>query len=116
MVDHPNDPARRDPDLRGGLSADYTEPEPTRVKTGATHERMPPKKKSRAGLWAGLLVAVVVGLLVSRMPFLAGSLNAGAPVDEVVTSSVPSEGDGVDTSSALPEPDELTPSTLPATE
>ena len=120
MAQHttPNDPARNDPSLRGGLSADYTEPDRAAAKTGATHERMPAKGTSWAKIGAGLLVAVVVGLLVTRMPFLAGSLNAGAPVDEVITGSVEADGGAgaVDTSSALPEPDELTPSTLPATQ
>ena len=145
MVDHPNvpgshDPVRNDPHLRGGKSPDYSEPETARAKAGATHERMPGKGSKWAKIGAGLLVVLVVGLLVSRMPFLAGSLNAGAPVDEVVTSSVdtevgdPVEGefllgdedmevrpaDGIgqddDASSVMPTPDMLTPSNPPATE
>ena len=111
-----HDPKNTDPNLRGGLSADYTDPEATHAKVGATHERMPAKTKSRAGMWVGLLAAVVVGLLITRMPFLAGSLNAGAPIDDMVTSSVGADGDEVDTSSALPEPDVITPSTVPVTE
>lgn len=118
----PHDAARNDPHLRGGLSPDYTDPEPASARSGATHERMPAKRKgggrSRAGLWVGLFAAVVVGLLVSRMPFLAGSLNAGAPVDEIATASVSEDGraDAVDVSSALPEPDAITPSDPPATD
>ena len=108
-----HDPAARDANLRGGLSADYSDPEASHDKVGATHERMPEKKRGKAGLWVGLLGLVVVGLLVSRMPFLAGSLNAGAPVDEVVTGSIEG-GDEVDTSSTLPTPNEITPSTVPA--
>ena len=109
-----HDPKNNDPNLRSGLSADYTEPETASDRTGLTHERMPAKtKKSRAGLWVGLLGLVVVGLLVSRMPFLAGSLNAGAPVDAAVTGSI-GDANEVDTSSALPTPNEITPSTVPA--
>ena len=113
-----HDPAARDANLRGGLSADYSDPEASHDKVGATHERMPEKKRGKAGLWVGLLGLVVVGLLVSRMPFLAGSLNAGAPVDEMATASVSEDGraDAVDVSSALPEPDAITPSDPPATD
>ena len=101
---------------RSALSADYSDPEPQDAQSGVTDRSLPRSGSRKAAIAAGVLAAVVVGFLVSRMPFLSGSLNAGAPVDEMVTGSVSGGEDAsrVDTSSAMPTPDELTPSTVPA--
>lgn len=105
----PDDPVRNDPHLRGGLSADYAEP----GAPSAPDRRLAPKSRSR--LWPGLFGALVVGLLVMGMLSMTGLFNAGAPIDETVTSSVYADGD-TDVSSALPDAELTTPSTLPATE
>ena len=111
---------------RTSLSADYTDPEPGSAQKGVTNKSMPRSGSKKAAMWVGIFGAVVVALLVSRMPFLAGSLNAGAPVDEIATGSVeplpaddpylPDDGIGEDgdASSAMPTPNRLTPSTVPA--
>ena len=105
----PDDPARNDPHLRGGLSADYVEP----GAATAPDRRLEPKSRSR--LWPAMFGALVVGLLVMGMLSMTGLLNAGAPVDETVTSSVAADG-GAEVSSTLPGDELTTPSTLPATE
>lgn len=110
---------------RSSLSADYSDPEPESERHGVTDRKLPKSGSKKAAMWAGILVAVVVALLVSRMPFLAGSLNAGAPIDDMATSSVeplPDDdplavndaiGSDDDASSSMPTPNELTPSTVP---
>ena len=98
----------------GGISPDYTDPEARSARTGATHEALPSKGSSRTKWIVTGFVVLVLGLLVSRAPFLAGSLNAGVPLDETETALVRGADDGVDTSSALPTPDELTPARAPA--
>lgn len=95
---------------RSALSPDYRDPEPESRQSGVTDSKMPRSGTRKAGIAVGILAAVVVALLVSRMPFLAGSLNAGAPVDEMVTGSVEND---VDVSSSMPTPNEITPSTAP---
>ena len=133
-VGKPRSPHRKDatmanPDRysrRSSLSADYTDPERESAQSGVTNKSLPRSGTKRAAMWVGILGAIVVALLVSRMPFLAGSLNAGAPVDEIATGSVqplPSDdpflpddaiGEDGDASSAMPTPNRLTPSTVPA--
>ena len=98
---------------RSGLSADYADPEPESAQSGVTNRTLPRSGSRKAAIAVGVLAAVVVGLLVSRMPFLSGSLNAGAPVDEVVTGSVEAVDPASDASSSMPTPDQLTPSTPP---
>ena len=110
---------------RSSLSADYTDPEARSERSGVSHRDLPRAGSRKAAIAVGVLAAVVVGLLVTRMPFLAGSLNAGAPVDEMVTGSVeplPSDdaflpddtiGNDDDASSAMPTPNRLTPATVP---
>ena len=107
MADRPNRYSRR-----SALSPDYTDPEAESQQSGVTNRDLPRSGSRKAGIAVCILAAVVVALLVSRMPFLAGSLNAGAPVDDMVTGSVESD---VDVSSSMPTPDEITPSTVPAT-
>lgn len=114
MADRPSRYSRR-----SALSPDYTDPEAQSERTGATSRDIPKKGTNKAAIAVGVLAAVVVALLVSRMPFLAGSLNAGAPVDEMVTGSVETmERDAIgsddDASSSMPTPNRLTPSTVPA--
>ena len=115
---------------RSALSPDYRDPEPEDAQKGMTNRNIPRAGSRKAAIAVGVLAAVVVALLVSRMPFLAGSLNAGAPVDGMVTGSVEAvdtgmeNGDGVrpadaigeddDASSAMPTPNRLTPSTVPS--
>ena len=108
MADRPNRYSRR-----SALSPDYRDPEPEDEQSGATNRNIPKKGTNKAAIAVGVFAAVVVALLVSRMPFLAGSLNAGAPVDEMVTGSVEND---VDVSSSMPTPDRITPSTAPRTE
>lgn len=120
-------------------SADYDDPEPESAQSGVTDRNIPKSGSRKAAIAVGVLVAVVVALLVSRMPFLAGSLNAGAPVGEIAEESVsPIKDGGLDTavgaaerdparedvtdligedggaSSSLPTPNRVTPSTVPA--
>ena len=119
MADRPTRYSRR-----SALSPDYTDPEAQSAQSGVTDRNIPRKGSRKAAIAVGLLAAVVVGFLVTRMPFLAGSLNAGAPVDDMVTGSVETVEDGrveaigggsdVDVSSSMPTPNELTPSTVPA--
>ena len=111
MVDRPNRYSRR-----SALSPDYSDPEPEDRQSGITNRDIPRKGSKKAAIAVGVLAALVVALLVSRMPFMAGSLNAGAPIDDMVTGSVePVETDG-DASSAMPTPNRLTPATVPATD
>ena len=110
---HPNPHSNRYSRRRSALSPDYADPEPQGAWDGVTHRDLPRSGSRKAAIWVGVFAAVVVGLLVGGMPFLAGSLNAGAPVDEVVTGSVARDGD-VDLAPALPDAERITPSTAPA--
>ena len=116
---------------RSALSPDYAEGGREEPHHGVSHSDLPRSGSRKAAIAVGVLAAVVVALLVSRMPFLAGSLNAGAPVDEMVTGSVengPADepvlmtdgvrpgdeiGEDDDASSAMPTANRLTPSTAP---
>ena len=93
------------------LSGDYNDDDRSDVTTGVDSSDMPSKGSPWAKIMVGLLIALVIGFLVTRLPFLAGSLNAGAPAIESVTGGVGS--DGVDVAPALPDPNETTPSTVP---
>ena len=105
----PADPVRNDPHLRGGLSADYAEPG---AASGPAGRSRLPSERGGGRRWVALFGAAVVGLLVLGMLSMTGLLNAGAPVDETVTSSVAADGAG-EVSSTLPDDDLVTPSTLP---
>ena len=69
-------------------SGDYADDDRGNTTTGLDSSDMPRKGSPWAKILVGLLIAVVIGFLLTRMPFLAGSLNAGAPADEAVTGGV----------------------------
>ena len=69
------------------LSGDYNDDDRTGT-AGVDNTDIPAKNSKWGKILAGLLVAVVVGFLLTRLPFLAGSLNAGAPAGEAVTGGV----------------------------
>ena len=70
------------------LSGDYADDDRGDVTTGLDSSDMPAKGSPWAKILVGLLIAVVIGFLLTRMPFLAGSLNAGAPAGEAVTGGI----------------------------
>ena len=96
---------------RNELSGDYSDDDRGNTTTGIDTSDMPAKGTPWAKILVGLLVATVILFLLTRMPFLAGSLNAGAPAGEAVTGGV--SDSEVDTAPALPDPNEVTPSTAP---
>ena len=100
---------------RSELSGDYRDDDRGDTTTGVSSSDLPRKNSPWAKILVGLLVAVVIGFLLTRMPFLAGSLNAGAPAGQAVTGDVGDSGD-VDIAPALPDANETTPSTAPVVE
>ena len=93
------------------LSGDYSDDDRGNTTSGVDNSNIPAKGSPWAKILVGLLIAVVIGFLLTRMPFLAGSLNAGAPAGEAVTGGIGSEE--VDIAPALPDADETTPATVP---